>query len=106
MYTNWTNAFPDEDIQTLLSMGYTQFMEEYANNQKWSKIRKFWIRKMNEAKLENAKMLLQFAVAMVTLIVTGWIYGFCLQLKQAKWAETEPNGYSDLETDSESEDEY
>ena len=104
MYQNWTNAFPDEDIQTLLSMGYTQFMEEYANNQKWTKIRKFWIRKMNEAKLADAKMILQFAVLMVTLIVSGWIYGLCLQLKQAK--ETEPNEYSDLDTESDSEDEY
>ena len=105
MYANWTNAFPDEDIQTLLSMGYTQFMEEHgANNQKWTKSRKYWKRKMNEAKLADAKMIVQFAVLMVTVIVSIWIYGLCLQLKQAK--ETEPNGYSDLETESESEDEY
>ena len=79
-------------------------MEEYANNQKWTKIRKYWIRKMNEAKLADAKRILQFAVLMVTVIVSGWIYGLCLQLKQAK--ETEPNGYSDLDTESDSEDEY
>ena len=81
-------------------MGFAEYRAEYLSDKKWIKIYNYWKVKYETVEVEEAQLMLSFVLAMVTVVVFGWIYGLVLWIKEAK--DDDP-GYMDLETESDPE---